>query len=418
MTAEAIICIESWTLYSQQYTQKKFFDRYIALRKPCVIRGYTDVSVRMEDLVAAAGNETVQVEKRFSSEECFGQNRTTARQILMTVREFVEKISAGQKDGEMLYLSTQQYEPTEHEGYSNPFQTPCRQLLATKKIPDSLPWAGNLCLESCNLWMGLSKDGSSSGLHHDYHDNFYILLQGRKQFRLYSPDTAPYMDTHGTIERIHFNGLISYRGSETRADGKPVKDNVASASESAEDVDEQDEEEEVVLGKGYDYLSSEDEAEGADFDEDGEDDFDKIMGAAETEQSGDSHDAEGSDGGLSDSDAARPNSFSRIDIDNVPKSEGFQKCNQVVVDLSYGDVLYLPAGFFHCVTSFSSTGTDEDQIQMESKLKSKAKTTSTTLLPHAAINYWYHPPDRLESFQKPYSHPEDFSRSIPAQDQP
>ena len=29
---------------------------------------------------------------------------------------------------------------------------------------------------------------SSSGLHHDFHDNLYILLRGRKRFHLWSPE--------------------------------------------------------------------------------------------------------------------------------------------------------------------------------------------------------------------------------------
>ena len=36
-----------------------------------------------------------------------------------------------------------------------------------------------------------SAEGSTSGLHHDYHDNIYVLLRGHKTFRLYSPADAP-----------------------------------------------------------------------------------------------------------------------------------------------------------------------------------------------------------------------------------
>ena len=84
--------------------------------------------------------------------------------------------------------------------------------------------AGNLVLHSCNLWIGKPREGSSSssGLHHDFHDNFYLLKHGVKQFRLFSPDCASCMYLHGEIDRIHSNGLISYVGSETRADGVPL----------------------------------------------------------------------------------------------------------------------------------------------------------------------------------------------------
>jgi hypothetical protein len=35
--------------------------------------------------------------------------------------------------------------------------------------------ASRLCLLfQINLWMGCAPDGSSSGLHHDFHDNLYV----------------------------------------------------------------------------------------------------------------------------------------------------------------------------------------------------------------------------------------------------
>ena len=41
-----------------------------------------------------------------------------------------------------------------------------------------------------NLWLGCSRAGASSGLHHDFHDNLYVLLSGTKDFLLYSPADA------------------------------------------------------------------------------------------------------------------------------------------------------------------------------------------------------------------------------------
>jgi hypothetical protein len=341
----------------------------------------------------------VQVEKRISSKESFGQNRTTERQIQMKMSEFIDKVSTKQDEGELLYLSTQQYESPESEDRNDPFQTPTRQLVTAKKIPTTLPWAGNLCLESCNLWMGLSEDGSSSGLHHDYHDNFYILIQGRKQFRMFSPDTAQLMDTYGYIEKIHFNGVISYKGSEVRPDGLPLYDKSEAACENNDSDGSNVEEEEVVVGKGFDYQSSDEDDNDVDFNEDGEDDFDKIMGDEESEEDNRPGDYPGAG-----NEIARPNSFSRINLDDSKENEDLQKCTEVVVDLLPGNVLYLPAGFFHCVTSFSNTG----GVSGASDSNTTSAAASTTLRPHRAINYWYHPPDQLDSFQNPYSRPEDF----------
>lgn len=62
------------------------------------------------------------------------------------------------------------------------------------------------------------------------------------------------------------------------------------------------------------------------------------------------------------------------------------------VDLKSGQVLYLPAGWFHEVTSFSD---------------GPAQT-------HLALNYWLHPPDNLDAspagFAKPYRSVEMSSR--------
>jgi hypothetical protein len=59
--------------------------------------------------------------------------------------------------------------------------------------------------------LGNSKEGTSSGLHHDYHDNLYILLRGRKRFTLFSPSDASNLSTYGIVEKIHPNGLINYK---------------------------------------------------------------------------------------------------------------------------------------------------------------------------------------------------------------
>ena len=58
--------------------------------------------------------------------------------------------------------------------------------------------------------------GASSGLHHDFHDNLYVLLRGRKCFRLYPPDQAKRMYTHGRIAKVHANGRIVYADQASR----------------------------------------------------------------------------------------------------------------------------------------------------------------------------------------------------------
>ncbi len=69
---------------------------------------------------------------------------------------------------------------------------------------------GNLVLQQCNLWLGNSKEGKSSGLHHDFHDNLYILLSGYKRFLLFPPSAHRYLHPRGLVDRVHPNGLIVY----------------------------------------------------------------------------------------------------------------------------------------------------------------------------------------------------------------
>jgi hypothetical protein len=112
---------------------------------------------------------------------------------------------------------------------------------------------GKLVPCTYTLWMGHNKEESSSGLHHgarrsahpgmarvrlawmawltsgagmaDFHDNLYVLLRGRKRFRLFSPDDAGRMYTHGAIARVHANGRICYEVPRLFSAGgmKPAK---------------------------------------------------------------------------------------------------------------------------------------------------------------------------------------------------
>ena len=56
------------------------------------------------------------------------------------------------------------------------------------------------------------------------------------------------------------------------------------------------------------------------------------------------------------------------------------KVDHGMVELNAGDMLYLPAGWFHEVLSETTRGNDG----------------------HMAFNYWFHPPDG-ETFDAPYA---------------
>lgn len=45
----------------------------------------------------------------------------------------------------------------------------------------------------------------------------YVLLRGRKRFRLYPPQLASKMYTVGKVERVHPNGRIVFKGQVSAA---------------------------------------------------------------------------------------------------------------------------------------------------------------------------------------------------------
>jgi len=63
-----------------------------------------------------------------------------------------------------------------------------------------------------NLWMGSSDPevGQKSGLHHDYENNLYVLIKGRKKVKLYSPEDSFNLYPIGKIIDISHHGSHYY----------------------------------------------------------------------------------------------------------------------------------------------------------------------------------------------------------------
>lgn len=381
-----------------------FFEQFVSKRKPCVIQNFPFPYAKSSMIQELQNMDTkVQVEQRLSDTEPFGQSRSKDRQITMSVAEFLKKKSP------MHYLSTQeppvdsisenddQEAKQSNETYIPPpfFGPPCNQL---QRLPSTLACAGKLRLASCHLWMGYANK-AHSGLHHDFHDNFYVLLAGRKQFRLYSPADAPFMGLQGENPKVLFNGLISYPDNPSRPDGIPIP-----PSEKGELDDwEEGSEPPCIIGKGFDYKSDDEEAEF----EEGRDDFGD--GSDNDEQSDTSDNPEQTN----EPDKRLPNHFSWIDptaardridatyrlfqratecslnlgssvptpnFQNHSGAAGVAAESGSVIQPVHPTVLYLPASWFHCVTSIQR-GADDI---------------------HMAVNYWYYPPDRLNECEHPY----------------
>ena len=445
-------------------TPQAFYRDYVAKRKPCLIIGclpddqwkvsqkWTSFSYLKEK----AGDVEIAVEKRSGTKAKFGQGN----EVKLRFREFLDLIEAGSDE---YYLTTQDVLTTA-DGRPH-VMSPFMEKLAGD-FPLRPKLTGNLIPQNINVWMGRSKDGSSSGLHHDFHDNLYCVVSGRKKFDLFSPSDAPNLYTRGKLRKIHRNGRINYFGEETNADGSHPQaekaldasirqDEAAKELEAAEAAVERGEEgaeerlerAEKALDEAMEAVMDAEEDEEDDGDEDGalfgtidgkddgDDDYgedDDIIGDSDEEdadfweaaekkklelqeqgmgkgtesnqtKAGDSfkksnHDdisngPEGDDdnymgfeeeGRVVDKTVTDPLNFSLVDttLDEAElkaKYPKFASAKKVTVEVSSGNMLYLPASWFHEVTSY---GADKGH--------------------HLAFNYWYHPPDG-DSYDNPYA---------------
>ena len=246
-------------------TPRQFFAQYIATRKPCVVAGgipHLDPRFRGHELwndghlKSVAGDSEVRVEQRAAAvgDSCGASSSSGSsssssssapvasfgrgNNVRMPFGAFVDLVAAGD---ERHYMTTQDLDVDE-DGRPALLSPPCSDLLAAGDFPLRPRVMGNLILMNANMWYGNSAAGSSSGLHHDFHDNLYVLLRGKKRFRLFSPRDAHRMYTTGRMAMVHPNGRICYDGLMTGADGADVASIKAMEAEkeqavAAEDAD-------------------------------------------------------------------------------------------------------------------------------------------------------------------------------------
>lgn len=255
------------------------------------------------------------------------------------------------------------------------------------QIPPVPPFLAGLVPQQVNLWVGYSKENAvpsdildpdsryvpgganSSGLHHDHADNLYLLLNGRKRFTLYSPADAHKLYTVGTIRKIYNSGVIDYEADDNAPSWDHVRDDGALIREVAR----------WRLGQGD--LEPATRAE--------------LEAVLEHEENGHRHrDSTRSTNRDNANLEKTPPSFSRIppallhldeltpdlrkELEEFSNTHfpGFLQLNKLTVWLSAGEMLYLPTGWFHEVSSFANetVRSNEDRI-------------------HIAVNYWFAPPN-------------------------
>lgn len=199
-------------------------------------------------------------------------------------------------------------------------------------------------------------------------DSLYTLLAGRKRFALYAPCDTCHLYPHGECARIHANGRIQYAGHPCRADGADAEDVARVAALDLKAAS-------LALGlaeaQGLASITADRRLEAAldaslppdaDGDWAGRDDYEDS--GAESEER---------------SDDEAPPHFSRADVTRHHDFPLLSRATRLEVELAPGEVLFMPAGWWHDVTSYSDGGEA-----------------------HSAVNAWFHPPDAA-SFDAPYS---------------
>ena len=385
-----------WTVPTKNYqipainvadiTPEKFFDDYVKQRRPIVLRGtLPDVSQieKWKDinyLEEKVGEQNIVVEKRLNTQSSFGRGN----EVSLPFKDFVRLIKEGD---DKHYLTTQDVHANS-DGRPE-LMSPLMEALKMD-FPVRPALMGNLIPQNINMWMGNNKDGASSGLHHDYHDNLYVVLNGRKQFRLYSPGDTEKMYTNGELLKVHPNGRINYKGEETTAYGADLKSDAAALAARQNDAAEkmlEEAEQAVEEGKpgAQEQLErAEEELEramdailDAEMDDDN-DDVDETRSSSDEEFYGDSQQR------VVDKTVRNPNNFSTVEVnllDDEKLGETYPdllNANAAFCSVEPGTILYLPAGWFHEVRSYGTANG------------------------HLALNYWFHPPDG-QYFDAPYS---------------
>ena len=254
--------------------------------------------------------------------------------------------------------------------------------------------------------------------HHDFHDNIYCLLAGHKRFVLFPPSQAQNLYPHGKIDTIHPNGLISYKHNVVRSDGlgareaarfriKALEEKIAVTKGKKEKkrlealLEEAiDAEMDLLVEEGGDddfagmELDDDEEFPGGEDSGDDQEDTGGVVGSrsrGKGKAKATDEDHDGND---------EPSSFSRIptsllhkhlslpttaistNSDSSTEFDLSKASTPFVVDINPGEMLYLPASWWHEVTS-SSPENSKNNV-------------------HMAFNYWFHPPDGLKKFDEPY----------------
>ena len=368
----------------------------ILVRPRAVTRSHILTFSRRPGGRRVAGDVEVKVECREQSPG-FGRGCPARR---MRFGEFLDKVS-DPATANGYYMSTQDVADVEPgcPGIAGGLGLRLLELGLAPARPALLP---TLIPQSVVVWMGATAPGreTSSGLHHDFHDNLYVLLRGRKRFRLFAPRDTELLQPRGEVLKVHRNGRINYVGSETAADGRveshhahainnPPSAAVVDQAALAERLMALDHTELVAVVESLIERGLIQPPESGEL----ELDLDQLPAKAVTAL--DRLLFGQAPGSRRPGD--EPLNFSTLPADPstglavIPAPAdalAADAATETVCELSAGEMLYLPCGWWHEVTSSSGDA-------------GRASQPSPPPQPHVAINWWFHPPDG-SSFDAPY----------------
>ena len=291
---------------------------------------------------------------------------------------FLDLILKGQRnDDSKYYLATQTIEVDAESGRPHLHSAPTSQFLESLSVPlPSTPaLLSDLIPVNYNIWIGGGgREATNSGLHHDYHDNFYVLCAGEKEILTFPPVEEWCCQVEG-VKKVWRNGKIVYKSQEEEdawlgsIDELGVREGVRRLAELETKKKEL---EKIMEEKGDDEEKVEEELDKV---------LDEILmlesGGGEGSEDGEDEDGEEEDEGEGEENASKRRAVRRKDPSNFATMPP-PKRGTFMIKLFPGDSLYLPAGWFHSVTSTSSISSPE--------------------APHIAFNYWFHPPSSKGRF--------------------
>ncbi|ETO08784.1 hypothetical protein RFI_28604 [Reticulomyxa filosa] len=396
---------------------QEFFKNFISARKPAHIKFISNSLEKAFEnwksnkyLKQKCENEIVKVETRNSDKEKFG----TSNKVLLPFCDFLNLLETGE---DLYYMTVQDIETDEKgplELYSHPLASLKEDFPLI--LSDICP---SLITHQINMWMGHSgsekkkeekkheeskKTGTQSKLHHDFHDNIYLVIRGEKTFTLFPPHCVHQLYVNGEISQVYDNGLICYKndwGVQVREDGadlllrkKMMGSTMIKKKKKKEEEEIDDDEEDVDFDDDEAFSSFDEDNEETNIDDYMDKMLDKVK-EKEMQNGPPSKKRKLNNGSCSSLEKNafdletedNPMSFSQIDLRESETEiiKKFPKYNQIkhekiVVTIKEGEMLYLPSGWFHEVTSLSNP----------------------SLNSHLALSYWMYPPMKTGTFEKPY----------------